>query len=284
MRGLTPEQHAWRALGLGGSDAGRVMSGDWRQLFLEKTGRARPEDLSWTIPVQIGHCTEQFNAEYFEHVTGRPVERRGEAVVSKQYAWMRANLDGTTMTAAGKFAYWDAKHVGRSDEKMVLRYTPQMTHCCIILGYDHWVLSVLVGNSKHEIIEQQVDPFYAEELITLEREFWGYVERDEEPRDRAEPVAAPKPEARLRNIDLSAEWGSDEWKALVAKYNWAAEAAGAIQRFRETERAFKIHSIARDDIKKLVPDDVGELRRDDFLFARAKNGAVTMKIEGKTDA
>lgn len=276
MRGLSAEQHTQRALGIGGSDAGRVMSGDWRALWLEKTGRAQPEDLSWKIPVQIGHCTEQFNAEYFEHITGRKVERRGEAIVSQRYPFMRANLDGVTTTTKGHRAYWDAKHVGRSDEAMVLRYTPQMTHCASLIAADFWILSVLIGNSKHEIIEQEIDPFYTEELIDKEREFWGYVERDEEPRDRVEPTLPPKPEKRLRNIDLN---GTVE--ELAARYNFAPALIPEIRAFVDTEKAAKAHAISRDAIKALVPDDVGELRRGSFLLTRAKNGAVTMRTEIK---
>lgn len=277
MRGLSAEQHAQRALGIGGSDAGRVMSGDWQALWREKTGRAKGDDLSWVIPVQIGHCTEQFNAEYFEHVTGREVVRRGEAVVDDRYPWMRANLDGCALNSKGKWAYWDAKHVGRSDEAMVLRYTPQMTHCCAILGLDYWILSVLVGNNKHEIIEQECDPFYAEELIAKEREFWGYVERDEEPVDRVEPTPPPKPEKRLRNIDLN---GPVE--ELAAKYNFAPALLPEIRTFVDTEKAAKAHAISREAIKLLVPDDVGQLVRGSFVLNRNKAGSVTMKTE-KTD-
>ena len=40
-----------------------------------------------------------------------------------------------------------------------------MVHCATILGLDHWVLSVFVGNSKHEIVEQAVDAMFAAELI-----------------------------------------------------------------------------------------------------------------------
>ena len=56
MRGLTADQHSERNKGLGGSDAKRVMDGAWNALWLEKTGRAKPENLDWVIPVQIGQA------------------------------------------------------------------------------------------------------------------------------------------------------------------------------------------------------------------------------------
>lgn len=282
VRGLSDAQLAERAKGIGGSDAGRIMAGEWRQLWLEKTGRAQPVDLAWVIPVQIGNCTEQFNAEYFEHVTGRAVTRRGEVAVSKKYPWMRANLDGVT-TVGAECAYWDAKHVGRSDEKMVLRYTPQMTHCCVILNLDYWVLSVLVGNSKHEIIEQQCDPFYVIDLIEQEREFWRYVERDEEPRDRNQPIEAPKPKPKRHDIDLNGGTWSADGRELIpdpAWPNWAAEWIEHAGAFERTHDAHAAHMIARDAMKKLVPEDAGTIERGNVVLKQDGRGiTIALKKE-----
>ena len=51
-----------RRKSLGGSDANRIMRGDWHSLWLEKTGRKEPEDLSWVLPVLIGIATEDLHA------------------------------------------------------------------------------------------------------------------------------------------------------------------------------------------------------------------------------
>ena len=51
---LTPQQKEMRSKGLGGSDAERIMSGDWYQLWAEKTKRLQPEDLTRVLPVQMG--------------------------------------------------------------------------------------------------------------------------------------------------------------------------------------------------------------------------------------
>jgi hypothetical protein len=50
--GLTAEQIEGRRLGIGGSDAKRVMDGDWLSLWREKTGRAKPEG---PMAIQPGH-------------------------------------------------------------------------------------------------------------------------------------------------------------------------------------------------------------------------------------
>lgn len=270
--GLTDEQKAERKLGLGGSDAGRLS----RQLWLEKTGRAESEDLSNVLAVQMGSFTEPFNEYWYTKTTGREVTNRGEMAASTKYPWMRANLDGVTRTSRYEEAYWDAKHTGRADEAMIRRYTPQMTHCCIILKLDWWVLSVFVGNSKHEIFEQEVDPFYARELIARERDFWeNYVVPDIDPGDRfEEKPPVPKPAPKLRNIELldmatihDSSHGTyfpgpcPECDDFVrSQPNWGPDFQKAARTFAETHGAAAAHAIAREDIKKLVPDDVGLVR------------------------
>ena len=66
----TPIEIVDRTTILGGSDANRIMRGDWHTLWLEKTKREEPEDLSWNLPVQIGLHTETVNQMFFEKETG----------------------------------------------------------------------------------------------------------------------------------------------------------------------------------------------------------------------
>jgi predicted phage-related endonuclease len=274
--GLTPEQIAERKLGIGGSDAGRVMAGDWVSLFREKTGRAEPEDLSNVLAVQMGSATENFNAFWYTKQTGRLIAGCGERVQSVRYPWMIANLDGVTETGRGIPAYWDAKHVGRLDEATVLRYTPQMVHCCTILDLDWWVLSVFIGNAKWECVEQEVDPLYQAELIAKEEMFWSYVVRDEEPPPMT-PTLAPKPTPKLRTVQLEDEWRAD-WP------NWGGDMVKLFQTFAGTHGAYTAHNICREEIKRLLPEDVGLVTRGLIKVARDKAGAVRMSLsKGKDD-
>jgi predicted phage-related endonuclease len=275
--GLTDEQIAERRQGIGGSDAGRVMAGDWLPLWREKTGRAAPEDLSNVLAVQMGSATENFNAFWYTKQTGRLISERGVRVQDRRRPFMVANLDGVTTTSKGEAAYWDAKHVGRLDEATVLRYTPQMVHCCTILRLDWWVLSVFIGNAKWETVEQEVDPLYQAELVAKEAEFWGYVERDEEPPQATSPVLAPKPAPKLRTVQLEDQWRSD-WP------NWGAEMVEKFGTFAGTYAAATAHNIAREEIKALLPADVGIVTRGLIKVARDKAGAIRMSIsKEKTD-
>ena len=278
--GLTEAQVAQRRQGIGGSDAGEIMLGNWPKLWRQKTGREAPEDLSDVLPAQMGHATEAFNAYWYECRTGRNVAFRGNRVVSDRYRFMVANLDGVTKTSRGEAAYWDAKHVGRLDQQTVLRYTPQMVHCCTILNLDWWVLSVFIGNSKWEMVEQEVDPLYQANLIAREQEFWGYVERDEEPPE-PERVLAPKPTPKLRTIAVpiwKPDGPNEVFDALCRENNWVQPALDLISDFARTHAAATRHNIVREDLKKLVPEDVGTLTYGLFKFARDRAGAVRMTL------
>ena len=290
--GLFPEALEQRRRSVQAGDAAKIMAGEWRQVWREKMGLAAGDDLSDVLAVQMGSFTEPFNLAWCEKQTGRKVDyytdnhlaecqwtaltgrpkHRPELQVSKRYPWMACNLDGMTTTARGERCVIDAKHVGRSDDPMIVRYTAAGTHQATVMGCDWWALSVFVGNSKWELIEQEVDPLYQAELIAATREFWGYVERGEEPEDRTAPGLPPKPAPKLRIVQLDDEF-RDAWP------NWAGDMLPEIRRFAETDGAAKINGMARDRIKKLLPDDVGTLTRGLFRLNRTKAGAITMVMK-----
>lgn len=253
--GLTPEQIAERHKGIGGSDAGKIMAGEWYQLWAEKTGVAKPEDLSRVLPVQLGSFTESFNAFWFTQETGRAVSNRGELVVSKKYPFMRCNLDGLT-TADDLRAIWQAKHVsGREPVEVVTqRYTPQVTHEMLVLGVERAVLSLLIGTDKFVAVDLVLDEFYASQLVDQERKFWHHVETKTPPPD-APVIAAPVAIKEMRKLDLSAD---NMFVALAS--DWLANKAAAA--------TFKA---AEAGLKAKVPDDVSE----------ARGGGIVVKRDGR---
>jgi hypothetical protein len=275
-------------------DAARLMAGEWRQVWREKMSLVEPEDLSGVLPVQLGSFDEPFNFHWCQKQTGRKIDYytdspllgsiwigltgdlnglRPEWMTSRLFPFMGAHLDGMTTTARGERCVIDAKHVGRADDPMIVRYTAAGTHQATVASCNWWALSVLIGNSKWELIEQEVDPLYQAELIEAESEFWGYVERGEEPEDRVETaVLPPAPQPRLRIIQLE-----DEFQDTFP--NWSGEMIPLIRRFAETEPAATLHAITREQIKKLLPDDVGELTRGRFKAKRDKAGIIRMSLK-----
>ena len=60
---------------IGGSDATRIIKGDWYNLYNEIKGFEKPEDLSWKVAVQIGIATEELNRMFFQHESNMPVSK-----------------------------------------------------------------------------------------------------------------------------------------------------------------------------------------------------------------
>ena len=269
--GLSKEQHRQRRAGIGGSDAGAIVAGgeEWLKLWRVKTGRAEPEDLSGVLAVQMGIYTEPLNAAWYTKMTGRLVSHRNKFARHPGIPYLLANLDGMTETAAGVPAYIDFKHVGKAGEQMTIRYTSQGTHCALITGVDHFVLSAFIGNSRWELTECEVDPFFAAEYLEKAREFWGYVEGDQEPPEVG-PLPVPPPK-RLRIVQLEDAF-RDDWP------NWGGEMARYIRTFAETKAAADLHHLTREEIKRLTPEDVGTITRGRFALKKASNGAIRMTL------
>jgi hypothetical protein len=293
-------------------DAPYIMRGECSRLVRIKLGRAAEEDIGDKLNVINGSFSEPLNLTYCEEQTGREITyytdnptamlawhtlhgrnpakddfvHQDEFVVCEKHPHMAAHLDG--MWISPKFhkpGVIDAKHVGqfRYDE-LTERYTWAMTHQAIVCDVDCWALSVFVGNNRWELIEQEVDPFAREELIEAEAEFWDWVRRGEEPID-AVPVVPPKPQPRLRSIEMPGI-GGQGWVEFVAKHNWSVDVANAAEQFTATLAAHNANGAARTAIKDALPEDVGALscptQHGLFSLKRATSGALTM-TGGKSD-
>jgi hypothetical protein len=184
---------------------------------------------------------------------------------------MRCNRDALSTTRHGDPCYLDAKHVGRTGDATLDRYAPQMTHCALVCGVDHWAISFLVGNSRWEYIESEVDPFYADQLVAKEREFMDLLEGDLEPEDNQEPVAPPPPPRLLRTINLSE--GNEKHFP-----NWGAECVRLMTDFAGTKAAADKNAIARKEIGLLLPEDVGTVIRGQMTIKRNKADALVFHL------
>lgn len=254
--GLTPEQHARRARGIGGSEAGTIVSGDWYHLWEQKTGRAGPDDLSNILAVIMGIYTEDLNLAWFAKQTGRAVTRLREQVTHPTIPYLGVTLDGFSCTEMGFPAPVNAKHVSRADEAMEIRYTAQGTHEAIVTDCDHYMFSVFVGNNKWELFESEVDPFFAEEYLSLCEQFWQHVASDTPPAT-VTPLPVPAPR-RLRTVDME---GNNEFASYAL--DWL--------RLRGAAKAF---DSAAKSLKGLVDLDVGLCHGYGIQIKRGRNDAL----------
>lgn len=259
--GLSPEQLAERRKGIGGSDAPKIMAGEWLPLWLDKTGEAEPEDLSGNLAVCMGSFTEPLNLHWWERQTGRRVTNEGEVRISSAYPFMRCTLDG--LTDDGRTVF-QAKHVSAYSkmEEVYPRYHWQLVHEATVVGATRAVLSVFFGSNAWDFVEIEVDEFDAARLVERERAFWRHVETGEAP-GRPEAVAAPPMPTSFRTVDFEA-LKHNEWAHHAGA--WLAN-RGAASLFRAAEK----------DLKALVEPDVEHAFGFGISIKRSRAGSLTIK-------
>ena len=251
--------HAERAKGIGGSDAGKIMSGEWLDLWREKTGRAEPENLLDNLAVCMGSWTEALNRYWFAKVTGIEVVEVTAAKVHRLHPFMRANLDGR---AHDGFVF-EAKHVNAftKDEELVSRYYAQCQHLMAVTEATGCYLSAFFGSAKWAYFDVARDDAFITELIERERAFWSYVEQDVAPpsTDAAAPVEIQFDQ--MREVDLSS---SNAWRSFAL--DWMQNRAAA-----------KTFEVATKELKAMVGPDVRLAFGAGIQIARSKAGALSIK-------
>lgn len=244
---------------IGGSDANIILSGDAARiarLVQEKRGEVEPEDLSRSLPVQLGIWTEQFNRHWYTIQTGQQVTGVDEVWTHREHTFIRARLDGFVGDAV-----YEAKHVNPFGdiEGVVQRYMPQLHHYMTVTGKRTAILSVLVGTQRWECFTVDYDPFYADLLLDAELQFWNNVQNGGD----VTPVTAeaPKPRNAKLKIDMT---GHNEWAALAD--TWLS-----------TNKAARDNTAAKDGLKKLIEDDVAEAFGHGVSIKRGAKGALTIR-------
>ncbi|MEK6591521.1 MAG: YqaJ viral recombinase family protein [Pseudomonadota bacterium] len=249
---LTPEEKLERRKYIGGSEAGKIMSGEWYDLWREKKGLQEPDDLSNVLPVQLGKWTEEFNAAWYEKQFKEPVTQRGKVMVSRSHTYMRASLDGIVGDAI-----WEAKHVSGFEDMdtIVQRYMPQLHHNMLCSGARRAVLSVLVGTRAFERVLVDFDSFYGETLLQMEEDFWRFMEGDDAP-PNGKPAEPPAPPKEFRDVDMQ---GNNAWAHNAGL--WLANKDGVA-----------IFKSAEKELKALVEADVGKATGHGIVAKRDKRG------------
>jgi predicted phage-related endonuclease len=248
--------HANRLTGIGGSDAKRIMAGEWHALWLEKTRRAEGDDLSNILAVQIGSFTEPFNLAWFERQTGWAVNTDNR---EQRHAcgFMRCEVDGW---ANGNPV--ECKHTNQntSDERLISNYYAQLQHQLAITGKNVVYLSALFGNARWAYFEVARDQDYIDMLIERESAFWQHVIEDTPPENpEAEVVNIALDD--MRTVDMS---GSNEW-------------ASSAHVWQENEAAKKTFDAATKGIKAMVEPDVKLASGHGIVAKKSKSGAITIQ-------
>lgn len=194
----TPEEvskqwHEQRDKGIGGSDVSVIMGANrWRSigdLWREKTGKAKPEDLSHKPAIMLGNAMEPVlrNEYAYRHPDVRVTEP-DYMLQDTEHPWRQASLDGVLTYQDGHREVLEIKTVGQyaahkwDDGLVPISYAMQVLHYMSVTGYPRAQLIALIGNQS--VIERTVqrDDAVIADIEEAVDDFWiKCVEADQMP-------------------------------------------------------------------------------------------------------
>ena len=170
-----------RREGIGGSDASVIVGlNRWKspfQLWLEKTGKAEPEDLSDNEYVYWGKVLEEAVAQRFCELTGKKVQRRG-LLQMDEYPFILASVDRMVV---GENAGLECKTCNGfaakewEDDEVPAAYYVQCQHYMMVTGCDRWYIAVLIGGNRFVWKEIPRNDNEIDLLLEAEVDFWNKV-------------------------------------------------------------------------------------------------------------
>jgi predicted phage-related endonuclease len=262
-----------RDQGIGGSDAGFIMRGEWRQLYRQKLGLDPTPDFDAMFNVQLGKYTEPFHLEWLAK-TGVIHQQIPDAFyVHPDHGFLFAHLDGWDARAD---TFVEMKHLhGAADyRERAVYYMPQLAHECLVTGKAQCWFSVIAGNQEPvcQIVQPSAD--YLEQYFELAKQFWWHVA------ERVEPEA----DLSWQTMGAIAEANADASAAIIdglrdydmGQSNAWAEQAGQLLANKE---AFAAYGKADKAIRELVPKDGAVVRGHGVCFKRDKRGSIRISFE-----
>ncbi len=182
-----------RRTGIGGSDAAAAVGlnpyKSQLELFLEKTGRGadlpKPDPNDTSDPTFWGTLLEPIVAAAYTQQTGHRVRRVNAVLRHPAVPFMLANLDREVIGVPG-LQILECKTAGEFGARNWSDGVPdyvllQVQHQLAVTGKDAADVAVLLCGQRLAVYRVERDDALIANLIALETEFWGYVERDVPP-------------------------------------------------------------------------------------------------------
>jgi putative phage-type endonuclease len=220
-----------RQLGIGSSDAAPAIGlSPYKcplSLWLEKTGRKEPEDLSEKEPVIWGTILEPILARVYAERTGRKVRRVNAVLQHPTHRFMLANLDREVRCPKKAGAFWKS----RQPVITLPRSGRKASRCLSVPGAasarsnrTRWAdVAVLIGGQDFRIYRVNRDEDKIADLIARETVFWQHVVMDTQPApDGSDDAGAalswlfPRDDGQTIDLSESIE-GNRLFSALLAE-------------------------------------------------------------------
>lgn len=255
---------------VGGSDARRIIEGDWLALYEEKVGIRQPDDLSDIFRVQLGVWTEPFHFAWLRDKLLMKIGTKAPRIQHPSLPWMQASVDGWWLEHD---TFIELKHTNeRATARSVCEtYQPQMAHYCAVMGVSHGYISFIAGNQDPVICKVEPSRTYIDELVELEANFWWHVENEIAPDSEMHAENFAEVHAQAANLKVN----DLRFVDMTGNNHWADLALALI----ETKDARDTHEKAKDELKKLVAKDVGEATGHGVTIKRDARNALRVTIK-----
>ena len=251
---------------IGGSDMNVIMNKDWHELWLVKTGKKEPEDLSDKLAVQLGSYTEQFNIDWFKKNHPMLID-----VVNKQQEfkmlWQDIPLKGTVdAIVKPDHAILECKHTHEYNtmENCLRQYMPQMQFYMWLAQSSSCYLSIIFGNRKWDCAHVSFDKNYLKVMQQKLQEFWQHVVEDTEPYQTPLPVSIDT--ILVNDMVRRDATGNNEFISACHTYIQYQEGAEAFNN-------------AKSYLKEMVGDNEREVYCDLLSIKRDKRGSLRIHIK-----
>ena len=267
--------------GIGSSDAAAAVGlNPYRsqlELWMEKTGRAPvapPGDggADDQSPMYWGSLLEPIVAAHYTRRTGNRVRRINAVLQHPEHPWMLANIDREVL-GAPDVQLLGCKTAGIQGAWLWRDGVPeyvqlQVQHQLAVTGKHAADVAVLLGGQELQIYRLERDEELIAQLIALEREFWGYVERDQEPpadgsdsADRALRALYPRDSGLTLNLQQDLVMGAVFSDLLAVR------------------KVLATHTALEAQLKQAIQQRMGEASRAVFdggevSFRRSKDSTV----------
>jgi len=179
---LTAEQLQARMHGLGGSDIGAVLGlNTYRSavdVFMEKTGKVLPPDLSDNERVHFGNVLEDVVASEYARRHSVKVRRRNLQFTHKVFPWALANIDRSVdnqqkILECKTADAWTKGNWGPDgSDEVPDSYLVQVAWYMAVLGYSTGDLAVLIGGNDYRTYYFERDAELEGMLFRKSMEFW----------------------------------------------------------------------------------------------------------------
>lgn len=184
----------WRSArkdGVGGSDAAAVLGlnpyATPYTVWLEKTGRMVPEDISEKESVYWGTVLEDVIAREFQKRHPEMKVKRSNAMLwSTEHPFMFASVDRIITDESGRRGILEIKTAGERrkgdwEDGVPNYYLPQVTHYLAVTGFHFFAVAVLIGGQTYREFTCERDEEDIDALVSAERRFWERVKSDTPP-------------------------------------------------------------------------------------------------------